>query len=514
MTDTRAFSSGHITRLTSSLSLHYKGVFGKTAKDSFLLYRYIAFELFTDMGFIDKIKDFVSNAVTKVKNAIDYCITGVWNDPRQTMRVRIIRTINLSVNSFLDRDLQTRSMSLTYSTVLALVPAIALLVAIGRGFGLQDYLQEELYNFFPSQHTAISAALKFVDSYLTEASQGIFVGIGILFLLWTVISLLSCIEDAFNMIWDIKRQRSFYQKITDYIAICLIIPILMICSSGVSIFMSTTIQDNLNLPFLTPVVNVILETAPVILCWVAFSLSFLLIPNTKVDIKYAAISGAICAIAFTILQLLFVNGQIYVSKYNAIYGSFAFLPLLLIWLQLSWLLLLSGCVLTYSLQNVFTFNFNGNSDKLSLDGWHSIALIVMSVIAQRFIAREKPLSHTDIARLYNLPIRIVSRITDKLHAAGLLYSVRIKDGEYGEAPAIELQDFTISDFLRAYNSEGQMDFIPDIREIYSGLFGIILPIREKCYSEYSHILLRDLPIPSPDLIRQTLLNNQQPESNS
>lgn len=461
------------------------------------------------MGFIDKLKNLTSDAVSRIKGMTDYCISGVWNDHRQTTRVRIIRTVNLSVNSFLDRDLQNRSMSLTYSTVLAIVPAIALLVAIGRGFGLQDYLQKELYNIFPSQHTAISTALKFVDSYLTEASQGIFVGIGILFLLWTVISLLSHIEDAFNIIWDIRRQRSFYQKTTDYIAICLMIPVLMICSSGVSVFMSATIQDKLNLPILTPLVNVILEAAPIVLGWIAFSLSFLLIPNTKVDFKYAAISGAICAIAFTALQLLFINGQIYVSKYNAIYGSFAFLPLLLIWLQLSWLLLLCGCVLTYSLQNVFTLNFNGNSDKLSLDGWHSIALIVMSVVCQRFIAREKPMSNVDIARSYNLPIRIVSRITDKLHAAGLLYTVRIKDGEFGEAPAVELQDLTIADFMRAYNSEGQMDFIPDIRKIYSELFGIILPIREKCYSEYSHILVRDLPIPSPDAIRDTLLGDKR-----
>ena len=460
------------------------------------------------MSMIDKIKNAATSIVEKAKRAVEYCINGVWNDPRQTVRVRIIRTINLAVNSFLDRDLQNRSMSLTYSTVLAIVPAIALLVAIGRGFGLQDYLQEELYNFFPSQHKAISTALSFVDSYLTEASQGIFVGIGILFLLWTVISLLSYIEDAFNTIWDIRRQRSFYQKITDYIAICLIIPILMICSSGVSIFMSTTIQDNLNLPFLTPLVNVALEAAPVVLCWIAFSMSFMLIPNTKVDIKYAAISGGICALAFSILQLLFVNGQIYVSKYNAIYGSFSFLPLMLIWLQLSWLLLLSGCVLTYSLQNVFTFNFNNNSDKLSLDGWHSIALIVMSVVAQRFIAHEPPISHVDIAKSYNLPLRIVSRIVEKLHAAGLLYSVRIKEGEFGEAPAVELQDFTIADFLKAYNSEGEMDFIPDIRKIYADLFNIILPIREKCYSEYSTILLRDIPIPSPEAIHESIVNLQ------
>lgn len=457
----------------------------------------------------EPVKSFFSNSIDKIKASIEYCISGVWNDPRKTTKVRIIRTINLAVNSFLDRDLQNRSMGLTYSTVLAVVPAIALLVAIGRGFGLQDYLQEELYNFFPSQHKAISTALSFVDSYLSEASQGLFVGIGIIFLLWTVISLLSYIEDAFNTIWDIRRERSFFQKITDYIAICLIIPILLICSSGVSIFMSTTIQDNLNLPFITPVINIALEAAPVFLCWIAFSISYIMIPNTKVDIKYAAISGAICALAFTILQLLFVNGQIYVSKYNAIYGSFAFLPLLLIWLQLSWLLVLSGCVLTYSLQNVFTFNFNNNTDKLSLDGWHSIALIVITVVAQRFINGDSPISTVEIAKSYNLPLRIVSRIIDKLHSAHLLYSVRTKDNNFGEIPAVELQDFTVADFLRAYNSEGKMDSIPDIRKIYVELFGIILPIREKCYSEYSNLLVRNLPIPSPETIAEALLKEAQ-----
>ena len=95
------------------------------------------------MGIIDKTKDFIATAYTKVKGAVDYCMTGVWNDPRQTIKIRIIRTLNLAVNSFMDRNLQNRSMALTYSTVLAIVPAIALFVAIGRGFGLQDYLDRK-----------------------------------------------------------------------------------------------------------------------------------------------------------------------------------------------------------------------------------------------------------------------------------------------------------------------------------------------------------------------------------
>lgn len=456
------------------------------------------------MGIFDKLKTAFSRLIIKTKNFITYSISGVWNDPRRTTGVRLLRTVNLAVNSFLDRGLQNRSMALTYSTVLALVPAIALLVAIGRGFGLQDSLQEELYNFFPSQHKAISTALQFVDSYLNSATQGVFVGAGIIFLLWTVISLLSSIEDAFNTIWDVKHDRSLFKKVTDYIAICLIIPILMICSSGVSIFMSTTIQDNLSVPFLTPMVNAILEAAPLILYWIAFTLSYLLIPNTKVNFKYACISGAISAVGFTILQLLFVNGQIYVSKYNAIYGSFAFLPLLLIWLQLSWLLLLSGCVLTYSLQNVFTFNFNSNSDKLSNDGWSSVALIVMTVIARRFIDHKKPISEVEIAQSYDLPIRLVTRIVQTFHSAGLTYTVQIGEEAEGEVPAMELANYSVADFLRSYNTAGDIAFLPNIRKIYADLFAIILPIRSHCYDEYSSVLVRDLPIPTPTQINSFL----------
>lgn len=274
----------------------------------------------------DKKESKINVLVQKVRTIVNYCWTGVWKETRDNGKIRAIKVMNLSVRSFFDSDLQYKSMALTYSTVLAIVPALALIFAIGRGFGFQNMLEDELFKAFPAQRQGIEFALKFVDSYLKEASQGLFVGIGIIFLLWTLISLLSNIEGVFNLIWDVKRDRSMYQKVTDYISICLMVPILMICSSGISIFSSTVVQDDEHFAFLTPLVNLALEASPVVLAFLAFSLSFYLIPNTKVQFKYAAISGGICAIFFQILQLLFVNGQIYVSKYNAIYGSFAFLP--------------------------------------------------------------------------------------------------------------------------------------------------------------------------------------------
>ncbi|MDE5869641.1 MAG: YihY/virulence factor BrkB family protein [Muribaculaceae bacterium] len=450
----------------------------------------------------------------KIYAFVIYCISGVWNDPRHTWKVRFIKTMNLSVNSFLDRGLQIRSMALTYYTVLSLVPALALLVAIARGFGLNDTMQQELYTMFPSQAKVISTCLKFVDSYLNEATSGVFVGVGIVMLLWTIISLLSYIEDAFNTIWDVKEGRSLYQKITDYIAICLIIPVLMLCSSGVSIFMSTTIQNVIKLPFLTQGMNIILEMVPLFLAWLAFTFSFYFIPTTKVNFKYAMISGAVSAIAFQILQMLFVNGQIYVSKYNAIYGSFSFLPLMLVWLQFSWMILLAGCVLTYSLQNVFTFNFLGDVGQVSNRSWHSMALITMCVVVQRFIKEEKPLSNQEIAARYNLPVRVVNRVAAKLLEANLIYIVKLDESNTGLSPALQVGDLSLGRFFRDFDNVGENNIIPDFDKIYADMLSVMDPLITRSYEDYDKILLKDIPLPTPEEIHKILLKDEEAIENN
>lgn len=439
---------------------------------------------------------FFSRLYDKMMTLYEYCWSGVWKDSSSSTKVRLIKVGNLSVRSFLDRDLQDKSMSLTYSTVLAIVPAIALLLAIGRGFGLQDVLEQNLYHSFPAQKQMITFSLRFVDSYLKQASSGIFVGVGIIFLLWTLISLLSYIESAFNSIWGVRRDRSFFQKVTDYIAICLMVPILLICSSGVSIFISATTQDNLHFKFLTPLVNVSLEALPVVFAWLAFSLSFCLIPNTKVQFKYAAISGAICAVVFQVLQLLFVNGTIYVSKYNAIYGSFAFLPLLLIWLQLSWLILLLGCVLTYSFQNVYAFNFIGNLTKMSHTYEQKVTIIVAAAIAQRFRDGLTPMGRPQISHFYGLPIRVVEKVCDRLHSAGIInYVVLDSEDEYGMAPAIETDILTVGELIRRVNAVGDHGFIPSFDNDYKDALSKIDSWLAVCYDSLNTHKILEVPLP-------------------
>lgn len=435
---------------------------------------------------------FFSKIGSAIARSWQFAYKGVWQSTRNTAWIKTLKTLNLTITSFFDRDLQTRAASLTFDTLLALVPALALIFAIGRGFGLQDLLRDQLFTYFPAQREAIETVVRFVDSYLNESTQGVFVGVGIIVLLYTLISLLSSIEESFNYIWGIKKERSLYQKFTDYIAICLLIPILMICSSGVSIFISTVFQTNVHIPFLTPVVNWLLDLFPLVLLWLAFSLSFLLIPNTKVSFKYAAISGAVSAIGFQILELLFLNGQIYVTKYNAIYGSFAFVPLLLVWLQFSWVILLSGGTLCYSMQNVFAYNYLASSAQVSNNYFRKVAVVLMGIVVNRMEKEEEPLSCNLISQEFHLPLRLVTDITDELHSLGLVNYVVLSDDRTGVSPAVDVSTLTVAAFLRKLDQYGDSDFIPGFEKNYPEISGMMESWEKMEWKGADDILIKDL----------------------
>ena len=138
-------------------------------------------------------KEQTEKSQSRIDRLVDRCIrawtyvsTGLWSDPRRKWWINVLRIANLSVNSFLNRDIQTQACAMTYRTMLAIVPALALMLAIARGFGIQSMLQQELYRLFPAQRVAIQYAMNFVDSYLAQASEGVFVGVGIVFLLYTL----------------------------------------------------------------------------------------------------------------------------------------------------------------------------------------------------------------------------------------------------------------------------------------------------------------------------------------
>ncbi len=423
----------------------------------------------------------------------EYASVGVWRDRRNSLGVRFIKVINLSVRSFMRSDLQTIACGLTYRALLAVVPALALLFAIGRGFGFQNILTNQLFNYFPSQRKALQTAIGFVDSYLEQASEGVFVGVGIVVLLWTLISLVSAVEDAFNSIWGVTRGRSLWRKITDYTAIFLILPVLMICSSGLTVFMTATVQDML--PFMSPVISALLDVASVVLIWLFFTGAYMLIPNTRVKFKNALPAGIIAGIAYQVLQALFVSGQLYVSKYNAIYGGFAFLPLLLVWMQLVSLFTLAGAVVCYAAQSISYYSFTSEVQNISIDYRRRVAVGMMAVIIRRYMAGLPPLKAEDIASDYYIPTRLVSALLEDLEEIGYINRVLTdKDPQMPSyQPARDLSTLTVGEVIDAMANRGTSNFIPEFDHKFSAVNSAVNAI-EKAVLDGSRIIVADLDI--------------------
>lgn len=426
----------------------------------------------------------------------EYCVTGVWQDPRRSWKVSVVKTLNLAVRSFLDSDLQVRAASLTYNTVLAIVPVLALIFAIGRGFGFQKLLQNQLYEWFPSQHQVVSTGLRFVDGYLAQASEGVFVGVGLVFLLWTMVSLLSNVEDAFNIIWDVKRGRTFWRKITDYLAIFLVLPILMICGAGLTLFMQTALKTILPFGFLTPAISVVLDCASVVITWLFFTAAYMLIPNAKVRFTNALIAGVAAGCSFQILQWLFLSGQLYVAKYNAIYGSFSFLPLFLVWMYLTWLITLIGAVICFASQNIFALSFIGQVDAISLEYRRKVTIALMALICRRFFARMEPMTVDQLAHAYSIPARLIKDETSRLISIGLLSRVEVSEDvtEPALQPAVPVESLTVGELMRGIDRYGQSGFIPGFGSRFEGVEKLVNSIDSAAFSLASETLCKDIPV--------------------
>ncbi len=425
-----------------------------------------------------------------------YVSADVWTDNRPHWYVRIVKTLNLSVRSFLNSDLQSQACAMTYRTLLAIVPALALLFAIGRGFNMQNFITDELMHIFPAQRTFVRTSIGFVDSYLSQSSEGVFVGVGIVFLLWTLISLLMNVEDTFNLVWGVKEGRSIWRKLTDYTAMLIVLPVLLICSGGITLLVSTTLQSLLHWGFMTPLISGAMEVGSWVLTWLFFTISYMAIPNTRVKFANALPAGAIAATGFLVLQWIFVSGQMYVARYNAIYGSFSFLPLLLIWLQLVWVITLAGAVICYSSQNIFQFNFANESSKVSLAYRRRVVLAVAAVVVRRFDLQQTPPSASDLIHSYGFPARLAGDAIDRLTTCGIISQVVIDEKRevFGYQPAIAPDALTVGLVWKRLDNMGAHDFVADFDKRFPGVEKLYADITASVQRIASDTLVRDLAI--------------------
>ncbi len=440
----------------------------------------------------------ISSFLTKTIHFVTYDIWRITEHEVSGLKetwINIVKTTILAFRTFLNENLQTKASALTYSTLLAIVPLLAVLLGIAKGFGFQTTVREELIDYFPGHDAEFNKAFEYVDSYLMQAQGGVIIGFGLIFLFYTVINLISSIEDTFNEIWQVQKSRPFYRKVTDYLAMFILLPVLITASSGISIFVSTLQNSFLEeFVFLTPVVDLTLKIAPYVIISLVFTGLYIFLPNTKVNFLNALIAGTVSGCAFQFFQFVYISGQIWVSKYNAIYGSFAALPLLLLWLQLSWIILLFGAALAYSAQNVRKFSFERDSKNISRRYKDFLTVLITSLIVKRFEKGDKPYTADELSDTYRIPIRITTQLLHLLLEIKIISEVLIGDDDriiYYQ-PAIDINLISMAFLMQRIDECGSENFKIDIKHMFRNEWKALLKTREDLLAASGDVLLKDL----------------------
>ncbi len=437
----------------------------------------------------------------KIQKIRDFFQHEVWTTDLEAVSrvrrfvVRAAQMLILSVRGFKDDKLTVNASALTYFTMLSIVPVLALGFGIAKGFGLEAVLEDEIAQNFAGQEQAKEYILQFTKSMLDTTRGGLVAGIGIVLLLWSVVKLLSNIEAAFNTVWEVKKGRPVLRKFTDYTSIVMLGPIIMILSSSITIFISSqfaTLGKEGGIAFVTPVALTFAKILPFVLIWMLFTLLYLVIPNTRVRFRSALIAGIVAGTAFQVFQSLYVEIQSSFTRLNAIYGSFAALPLFLIWLQTSWIFILLGAEISFVLQNLKLKSSTMSQEQLSIRYQKKVALYLMKKIIDRFKSGNTALNLTELANQTRLPIYTVERVLEKMLDAGIVVKVMYDENSIGYHPAETIENLTIAKVIDAYETTGKDESKFIVQDDFDALQNAVEILNKLKHNVPENVLIKTL----------------------
>jgi len=479
---------------------------------------------------------------------VHFLTLGIWRvkaksrPKHEFFLITVLRIIILSLKEF-NKDLcQLRASALTFYTMLAIVPILALAFGIAKGFNVDDKLKKQLldafdakiviatnivsgyavstnfvevienekprmlvtYNFilktnqydkvvpidataeeidedknFGAQYIVLEKTMDFANRALKSVSGGIIAGIGIALLFWSVIKVLGQVEHSFNAIWGVKKPRHIGRKFTDYLSVMILAPILLIMSNSINVL----IKSRMNIIFtkyeFLSVFEPTLKLISYIFIWTLFAFAYIFMPNTKVKLSSGIIAGVVAGTIFNLMQWFYIAFQIGVSKQSAIYGSFAALPLFLVWLQISWIIVLYGSELAFAYQNVDTYEFEPESVKTSHSYKRLLMLLTMHTIIKRFVNGEKPLSDSELSHSLDIPIRLMRENIDELLEAGLICKVMpVNETNIAYNPAIDVNKLTVGYIIKSVDNHGDDKFPVKENDAYRKMENIIKEFHE------------------------------------
>lgn len=418
--------------------------------------------------------------------------------PRSKSRqINTLRVLIIASRNFIRNNCPLRASALTFYTMLSIVPIAAMLFGIARGFGMEKALADRLMDDFSQHEKALTYIINFSNSLLENTKTGTMAGIGIVILFYTIVKVLGNIEESFNDIWGIKRQRSLPRKLSDYLSFVLICPFLLVLSGSTTVVVTSFLND-FSAKFTSGVYLMILFFTAVKLFayfvpWLLFTFVYLFMPNTKVKISSGIVAGIIAGSAYQIIQWVYFKFQIGVASYNAIYGTFAALPLFLVWLQLSWLTVLYGAELCFAHQNVENYELEPDYQKISPSLKKLITLRIAALICKNFHEEKTPYSETQISHILDIPIRIVRESISQLEQAGIICEATSEDQtESGYIPAIPVEHITMAKVIDGLDDFGEKNLEHMKSAEFAKLSHSLEKFRDEIHKSKSNIPLQDV----------------------
>jgi len=372
-----------------------------------------------------------------ISGKIRYITEDIWRIPlgelpkAKTFIIREIRILVLAFKGFREDKVQLRASALTFNTLLSIIPVAAIAFGIAQSFGFKERLEIEIRNALEGQEEVMNWILQTTENFLQSSSSGFIAGIGLVILLWSVMQVLNHIEKSFNHIWQIKKSRPWIRKFADYLSIMLVAPVFIVVSGSVTVYLNTKMssisEQTLVLSTLKPALMFLLKMIPYIIMWLVLTMLYMVMPNTRVKFKSAFVAGVIAGTLFQLVQLLYINSQVGVSRYSAIYGSFAAFPLFIVWMQISWLVVLMGAEISFANQNVSRYEFEYESLNVNSYQKRILTLQILNIIVKSFLAGDNPVGATELSKNIQIPVRLARDILYNLNLAGLITEINVEN---------------------------------------------------------------------------------------
>jgi len=440
-----------------------------------------------------------------VKALQDQLTSYIWDTPTDTMpKAKQFAITSLRIGHLLIRDLSEgqlnmRAMGLVYTTLLAIVPLIAVSFSVLKGFGVHNQIEPALLNILePLGDKGVEITSRIIE-FVDNIKVTVLGSVGLALLFYTVVSLMQKIERAFNFTWRVSEQRPFSQRFSDYLTVILIGPVLVFSALGLTatIEQHQFVQAVMQVDVIGPFMHFVGRLIPYMLVIAAFTFIYIFVPNTKVKIRSALVGGLVAGILWETVGWGFAAFVVNSTKYMAIYSAFATLIVLLIWLYVSWLILLIGGSIAFYVQRTEQRNLQSRILRLSNRMKEKLALMIMALVGQNYYQQREPWTLDKLTKQLKVGSEACGLMVTTLEGAGLL--VRTADDPPAYLPGYALETMQLQMIVDVVRESGETTYLsPNKLPTAENVDALYAGIETAIDSTLAGRTLRDLSMPKTD----------------